>query len=314
MTLKVGIIGAGGYWAKNYIRIIGEHADCELVAVCDKDNDALFKFYTINQEVPLYTDLSKMIMDKRMDCAIVCTPVSSHYQIVHTLLSNGTHVLCEKAFTKNIEDGEILNYHAGYKNLILAVGQTYYYNSLVQKVKELLDQNYLGDVYYLSMVRVGNSPIRNDCNTFWDLAPHDISMLDYWFGMPTSISVFGKSYFQDGLEDFCVANLELKNNITASIKCSWVNPVKRRSVTIVGSKKMLVLDDIERTLTVYEKDKEEKIDVQYKEPLKEQVNDFIDCILNNKKPKCGGEEGLNVVKVLVAGSKSLKNNSEKFFL
>lgn len=315
MTLKVGIIGAGGYWAKNYIRIVQRHPDCVVESVCDSNRDNLNDAMRLVSPTTMFAPDYKMLLNKDLiNCAIVCTPVSSHYGIVGELLNNGIHVLCEKAVTDFSGGAKELIEIAEEGNVVLAVGQTYYYNSMVQKVKQLLDENYLGDVYYVSMTRVGNSPKRNDCNSFWDLAPHDISMLNYWFGLPKSISLFGKSYLRDGLEDFCVANLELQKGVIASIKCSWLNPVKRRVVTIVGSKKMLVFDDIEKSLVVYEGEKQEKIDIEYKEPLKEQVNDFIASILYDRQPLCGGKEGLDVVKVLEAGTNSLKNNSEKVYL
>jgi predicted dehydrogenase len=317
MKLKVGIIGCGGYWAKNYLRIINEHPDCKLNVICDSNIELLQKIKS-EHRYPIATENIETIFEykeKELDCAIVCTPVKSHYRLVGELLNNGVHVLCEKAFTYKSVEAEDLIAASHYKGLSLSVGHTYIHNNYVQHIKKLLDEKVLGDIYYVSMTRFGMSPVRQDVSAMWDLSAHDVSMLLYWFGeIPQSVSVFGKSYLQDGIEDVTFMDLEFSNNVIANIRASWRNPIKRRNITIVGSKKMISFDDVAKTLEIYEGDNKEVIDIPYGEPLKNVVDDFIDSIINNRQPLVTGEDGLNVVRVLEAGQKSLNNNSEKVYL
>ena len=321
MKLKVAIVGIG-YWGWHYCRIISEHPDCELVWISDLNQESLDKAKLKYPNAECSQLVLNLEGDDRIDAVILCTPVKTHHVIAEKILMAGKHLLCEKAMASyKVHCNEMIS-QARYKNVKLAIGQTYYYNSLVQKVKQLLDENYLGDVYYVSMTRVGMSPLRQDVSAWVDLGAHDVSILDYWFGMPKSIACFGESYLQDGLEDIVTAQLQFENKITATVRVSWLNPIKRRNISIIGSKKMLVFDDIEKTLTVFDKCYDGSsvnfsginLNVEYKEPLKEQVNDFIASILYDRQPLCGGIEGLNVVRVLEAGSKSLQMNSEKILI
>lgn len=314
MKLKVAIIGFG-YW-NHYARIVNEHPDCELSMICDLKQENLDKAKEQFPNVITTTNHEDALMDKTISAVIICTPVKTHYGIAWASLFSFKHVLCEKAFTYTESEAKDLILKAKINNVKLSVGHTFSYNSCVKYIKKLLEEKALGDVYYVAMTRVGNSPKRQDVNALWDLGSHDISMLINWFGMPKEVSSFGESYLQDGLEDFCVTNLKFENRVIANIKNSWINPIKRRFVTIVGSEKMLVYDDLSKTVTLYFNDG--AVDIwnadQSAEPLKEQVNDFISSIINNHEPLVSGTDGLNVVRVLESCQKSLKNNSEKITL
>lgn len=314
MTLKVGLIG-NGYWGKHYLRLISEHPDCELTLVCDTNTQSLDAVKDKYPDVICVTEITDSYFYK-VDCVVVCTPLITHWRNVYWMVGLGKEVLCEKAFTYTVSDAENLVKFSKVMDVKVSVGHIYEYNNIVRNIKALIDEKFLGDVYYVSMTRVGMSPVRQDVNAWYDLGAHDVSMLNYWFGLPDSISCFGQSYLQDGLEDIVTANLQYKNNVIATVRTSWLNPVKRRNVTIVGSKKMLVFDDIDKTLKVYPNDGLEPIElyVEPHEPLKNQFDDFIHSVLNNHEPFVTAEKGLNVVKVLEAGNKSLKNGGEKIII
>ncbi len=313
MKLKVALVGIG-YWGFHYARLISNHPDCELSMICDLNQEHLDTAKEAYPNVIVTKDINDVIKSK-CEAVIVCTPVKTHFDIVSYMMISKKHILCEKAFTKNVDEAQALVNENKFKNLKIEIGHTYIFNSIVQEIKQILDDKLLGDIYYVAMTRVGMSPIRPDCNAIWDLGTHDISMLIYWFGMPTEVSSFGESYLQDGLEDFVVTNLKFKNKVIANIKNSWINPVKRRYVTIVGSEGMLVFDDIEKSLCRYDKAGfVGKSTAPPNEPLKEQVDDFIDSIISNREPLVTGQDGFNVVRVLEACQTSLKNNSEKITL
>ncbi len=309
--MKIGVIGIG-YW-NHYVRLISEHPDCELTIVCDLNQENLDK---VKQKYPnvAITTKSEDLYEYYLDGVVICTPVTTHFKLCNGFIIQGIPILCEKAFTYTSGSANWLIDIAEDKNVPILVSHTYEYNSCVQHIKKLLDEKALGDIYYVSMTRVGLSPIRQDCNAFWDLGAHDVSMLINWFGMPQSVSASGNSYLQDGLHDVVFANLEFSNNIMAHIKCSWLNPVKRRNITIVGSEKMLTFDDIQKEVIIYDKQGEYLQQIEYKEPLKEVVNDFVEVIKNNKKPLVDGLKGLKVVHVLEAAQRSLESNSSKITL
>jgi predicted dehydrogenase len=222
---------------------------------------------------------------------------------------NGKNVLCEKSFTSKSYQARELIELADNNGLTLAVAHTFEHNSLFKFTKNLIENGGLGDVYFVTLSRMGNSPKRMDVNCLIDLAAHDISMLISLFGMPKYVSAFGNSYLKDGIADVANINLEFENKTIVNIMCSWLSPQKERKVTIVGSKRKLVFDDIEKSLTIFDNDGEHKIDIEYKQPLAEQVNDFYESVTYNRQPIVGGYEGYQVVKVLEACNESLKQRN-----
>ena len=303
MKQTFGIVGVG-YW-NHYVRILSSMENVDLQLVCDINQSNLDKLKSKYPEIETTTNIDDII-HSNIQNVIVCTPVTTHYAIVRDLLLAGKNVLCEKAFTYTTEEAETLTVIAEENNLKLAVGHTFLHNSCVKYIKDLLDTNGLGDVYYVSMVRVGMSPVRQDANCIFDLASHDISMVLDWFGMPTSVSAFGNSYLKDGIEDVAVVNLKFENEVIATINCSWLNPRKERSVTIVGSKRMLVFDDIKQSVTLFDKEGEHQQEIKYLQPLEEQVNEFISCVENDTEPMVGGWDGYDVVKIIEYCNEALK--------
>lgn len=303
MKQTFSIVGVG-YW-NHYVRILSSMENVDLQLVCDINQSNLDKLKSKYPEIETTTNIDDII-HSNIKNVIVCTPVTTHYSIVRDLLLAGKNVLCEKVFTSTTEEAATLCAIAEDSNLKLAVGHTFIFNSCVKYIKELLENNGLGDIYYVNMVRVGMSPVRQDVSAMWDLAGHDISMLLDWFGMPTSVSAFGNSYLKDGIEDVAVVNLKFENEVIATINCSWLNPRKERTITIVGSEKMLVFDDIKQSVTLFDKEGEHQIDIKYLQPLSEQVDDFVNCIIHNSEPTVNGWDGYSVVQVLEHCQTALK--------
>ena len=304
--MKIAIIGAGGYWGKNYIRILSQHENVSDILVCDINQKNLDVVKTNYPELETTTSIDD-VMKSNCDAVIVCTPYKTHYSIVKDLLLSSKHILCEKTFTETVEQAEELIGIAEANNLKLLVGQTFLYNSLVQKTKEIIDSGELGKLLYITFQRTGKSPIRFDCNSLADLGSHDLSMLLYWLDeMPLSVASFGQAYLQKDIEDVCFVNLKFSNNVIANIHCSWYEPVKKRCVTVVGDKKMLTLDDIAQTLIIHDNEGEHKVDVKYLQPLTEQVDDFINCIINDEEPLSDGYVGRDVVRILEYCQTALK--------
>lgn len=303
--MKFALIGAAGYWGKNYLRILSQHENVSDILVCDINQGNLDVVKTNYPELETTTSIDD-VMKSNCHAAIICTPVKTHYQIARDLLAAGKHILCEKAFTLTSKEAEVLTLFAEDINLKLAVGHTFIFNSCVKYISGLLESGLLGDIYYVNMVRVGSSPVRQDVGCIIDLATHDISMLINWFGMPDSVSSFGNSYLNDGMEDFAVVNFKFPDEVIASVTCSWLHPRKERSVTIVGSEGMLIFDDIKQSVTLFNKDGETQATIKYLQPLTEQVNDFIESIIQDRQPLVGGWDGYSVVKVLESCNQALK--------
>lgn len=310
MKLKIGLFGIG-YFGMNYVRLLHNHPDAELVAICDANPKAFEKLKEQYPNAEYVTELKNV----ELDAIIICTPLSTHYDLAKMSLGLGKHTLVEKPMTDTVAKSIELISLAKEKNVKLVCGHTFIYNSLVRRVKKYIDDGSLGKILYMTFHRTGKSPIRDDCNSLADLSTHDISMALYWLEeMPKIVLSFGKSYLQTEIEDVCFTTLEFSNNIVAHLHSSWYEPRKQRCVTIVGSEKMLVFDDVAKTLVIYDGNYQYVQNIEYKEPLSEQVNDFIDSIINNRNPLVTGNDGLQVVKVLEAAQRSLKNNSEKVYL
>ena len=308
--INIGIIGLG-YWGKNYVRIVDELAQVELTWCCD------IAGRTDSGNSKFVTDYKSSL--DHLNAVIVATPASTHYTIVKDCLIAGKDVLVEKPITLNTREAEELVAIAKKTNRILMVGHTFLYNPAVLKLKEYIDTNYLGDIFYLYLTRTGLGPIRKDVNVVWDLASHDISMLLYLLGTtPMSVCAMGQSYLQKAVEDVVFASLRFPDNILGAIHVSWLGPYKIRQVTVVGSKRMVVFDDVNKLepLKIFDKGVDLKSEDRYvdqfqvrdgdinipkldmREPLKSQTIHFLECVKERKEPLTNGKEGLEVVKVM----------------
>jgi predicted dehydrogenase len=339
--IKLGIIGCG-YWGANLVRNFYNTNNCEIKIVAEASSarqDFVAKNYPEIQITSEYTDLLK---DKEIDAIIVATPASNHFQIAKESLNAGKHVFVEKPLALTSKDAEELVELAEKKKKTLMVGHTVIYNEPIKKVKEFIDSGEIGEIYYAYASRVNLGKVRSDVNVMWNLAPHDVSVLLYLLNKkPVKVTAKGFSYIQENIEDVVYLNISFEKNINAQIHLSWLDPNKRRDITIVGSKKMLVYDDISpERIKIYDKgiDKQNKHaylgeykdfaeyqliqragditipKVTINEPLKIECQHFIECICSNKEPLTGGRSALDVVRILEAADTSLKNSGHEVTL
>jgi predicted dehydrogenase len=328
--LRIGIIGFG-YWGPNLARNIYELPGSSLVAIADRKEEQLKRARLKYPQVALttdYTDLFKM----GLDGVIVSTPPKLHYQIAKECLEHDLHVLVEKPLTLRSQDAEELIELAHTKQLILMVGHTFEYNSAVHEMKKYIAQKELGEIYYIDTARLNLGLFQRDTNVLWDLAPHDISTLLYLLEQtPISVSAHGMSCVQKGVFDVAYLNLVFPNNLMAYIHVSWLDPCKVRRVTVVGSKKMAVYNDlgVEGKIKIYDKGVEAPAytdgysefqyayrsgdivipNFRFNEPLREECQHFLDSIINRTEPRSSGRSGLRVIKILEAAQRSMVNGS-----
>jgi len=316
-VINVGVIGLG-YWGRNYVRILDELEQSEVTWCSDLD---VTKVIDKHEHVVDYQTVLRFV-----DAVVVATPAFTHHKIVKDCLLAGKDVLVEKPIALNSQDAEELVEIANGKGRILMVGHTFLYNPAVRKLKDYINSGYLGDLYYLYFTRTGLGPIRKDVNAMWDLAPHDLSMLLYLLdAMPMGISAMGQAYIQKGVGDVVFMSLQFPANILAGVHVSWIGPRKIRQATIVGSKRMVVFDDVNRLepLKIFDKGidhiPQDRYTDQYQvrdgdihipkinmsEPLKNQCEHFLDCVQKRAKPLTSGENGLHVVRVLERLERSL---------
>lgn len=331
-TVKVGIIGYG-YWGPNLARNFFDLPSAELVAIADLREDRLSRARSFFPEIRTTTDYNELFaMD--LDAVVVSVPPGLHYPVAKKCLQNGLHVLIEKPMTQNSEQAEELIQLAEARNLTLMVGHTFMYNSAVIALKKFIDSGELGDIYYLDAARLNLGLFQRESNVLWDLAPHDVSILLYLLGQdPVSVSAYGTSCVFDTIFDVAYVNLMFPNQIPAHIHVSWLDPCKVRRITVVGSKKMIVFNDMEneQKLKIYDKgvDAPEYTDgygefhcnyrsgdilipnVRMTEPLRQECQHFLDSVSDKTRPDSDGYNGLRVVRIIEAAEYSLKNSSSK---
>ena len=328
-----GLIGYG-YWGPNFARTLNELADVELRYCADLIDDSLTRVKANYPAITTTKNYFELLNDSDIDGVFIVTPTKTHYKIAKDALEAGKHVFVEKPLTYSVQESEELVKLAKKNKVNLMVGHTFLYNSAVHYIKDLIDRGEVGELRHLEFQRRNLGPIRKDVNVLWDLAPHDISMMLYWIkAKPISASATGEVYLQEGRHDVVNATIKFENNIMVNILLSWIDPVKIRDVTIVGEKKMILFDDVHISEKIKIFDKNANVmkntkdvgfgeyqiaihsgdihipAIEMKEPLKEEIAHFIDCIRTNKSPRTDGKQGLNVVKILAALEKSLNNDS-----
>jgi predicted dehydrogenase len=326
---KVGIIGYG-YWGPNLTRNFYEIPSADLVAIADMNAERLKQAASKYPQVTAKIDY-KELFDLGLDAVVVATPPATHYRIAKDCLEHGLHVLVEKPMTLNSEDAESLVELADAKELTLMVGHTFEYNSAVHALKSYIDSGELGDIYYLDAARLNLGLFQRDSNVLWDLAPHDISILLYLLGKrPISVSAQGTPCVFEGIYDVAYVNMMFPGNIPAYVHVSWLDPCKVRRITVVGSKKMAVYNDIEneQKIKIYDKGVDPPAytnggfgefqcnyhtgditipNIRFTEPLRQECQHFIDCIVNHTEPCSCGRDGLEVVKILETAQHSMSN-------
>jgi len=324
--IRIGVVGAG-YWGPNIIRNFYQIPTCEMAVCCDLDEKRLKHMKTLYPNIRTTTNYDDIVGDPTIDAVAVCTHVSAHYPLAKKALEAGKHVLVEKPFTAKVEEAEELVALGKRNGCLIMVDHTFEYTGGVNKMKEIIESGLLGDVLYVHCSRLNLGIFQRDINVVWDLAPHDLSVILYATGLkPVSIRTVGMKLLHPRVEDVAFVTLNC-GSASAVIHVSWVDPLKIRKVSVVGSKQMLVYDDLDplAKIQIYDKgvDKPPHYDtfgeflcsyhygdihmprLQEAEPLSVMCKHFLECIENGKTPRSDGESGLRMVRLLAASDESI---------
>jgi predicted dehydrogenase len=327
--INVGVIGCGS-WGANLIRNFHELPQANLGACSDTDQKRLDYIKNLYPNVKVFSNYEGILAEDGLQGVAIATPAGTHYKLARQLLERGQDVLVEKPMALSSKEAQDLIQLAKSKQRILMVGHVFIYNPAVVRLREYIQQGELGDIYYLYSTRVNLGRVRTDLNAMWNFAPHDISIMMYLLDEePLSVNAQGVSYLQDGIEDVVFMTLNFPQKKTGHIHVSWLDTSKKRTMTVVGSKKMIIYDDVdnEAKLKIYDKGvyRDEAVvsfgefqfklhygdiaipKIDLKEPVKLECAHFIDCIKTRQTPITDGQNGLEVIRVLEAGQKSLKN-------
>ncbi len=336
-SVSIGVIGCG-YWGPNLIRNFAENESSNLSWMCDLDEKRLA---SLNRRYPASkatTDYKELLSDSTLDAVVIATPVNTHYKFVKDALNAGKHVLVEKPFTASSREAEELIEIAYKNNLNIMVDHTFVYTGAVRKIKEIVKSGELGQLLYFDSVRINLGLFQRDINVVWDLAPHDLSIMDYIIErQPISVTATGSCHIEMGIENIAYVMLKFDDEFMASFHFNWLAPVKIRRTLLAGDKKMIVYDDIEPTekLRIYDKgvtktqiesdsDREEAYQtlVSYRtgdvwspkldgtEALKYVVQEFLKSIEEKRKPLTDAEAGLRVVRILEAAQASINQGGQ----
>ncbi|MGE5698961.1 MAG: Gfo/Idh/MocA family protein [Deltaproteobacteria bacterium] len=331
--ISVAVVGCG-YWGPNLIRNFNSLQDCRVKLVCDRDSKRLAHMKQLYSSVETSQDFESLLDDKELDAVVVATPVHLHYEMARKSLEAGKHTMIEKPMAPSSAECSELVETAAKRNLVLMVGHTFIYSTPVRRIKEIIDSGDIGEVQYISSRRLNLGLFQKDINVTWDLAPHDIAIILYLLGKtPVSVNCQGKAHINKDIEDVTNLSLNFPNGGFATIHSSWLDPNKVREMIIVGSKRMIVYNDNEplEKIKIYDKRVEVPphydtfAEFQYSyhygdafipylkqvEPLKVECQHFLDSIEKGSRPETSGIEGLRVVQILEAASRSLKNDGNK---
>lgn len=330
--IKMGIIGYG-YWGPNIARNINGCSSAELVSICDLDQDRLRLAKTTYPFIKDYTDPNELMKSNEIDAVAIVTPVYTHYELAKIALEFGKHIFVEKPFTSTVAQGEELIRIAQKNDLKIMVDHTFLFTGAVQKMREIIDSGELGDLFFYDSVRVNLGLFQHDINVIWDLAPHDFSIMNYLIDeKPAAITALGSNHFGNSMEDVAYVVVHFDNGLIGHFHCNWLSPVKIRKTLVSGDKKMLVWDDLssDEKIKIYDKGVEvvngegiHDLLVSYRsgdmyvpkvdntEALKQEISYFVGCVEKNEEPHNNGEAGLQVVRMLEASDKSLKNDCSK---
>jgi predicted dehydrogenase len=342
MTTTIAQLGCG-YWGPNLLRNFSAQPDCHVKLVAEEDpkrREYVEANYPKSKTTPRW---QSAIEDAEIDGVIIATPASTHYTLAKACIEAGKHVFIEKPLAMCLQDAEDLVSLASSRGRTLMVGDTFLYNAAVRYMKRLVTDGELGQIYYIYAQRLNLGQVRTDVNAWWNLAPHDISILLYLMDweLPVSVSAHGVDYIQPGIEDVVFATLTWANRVTAQIHVSWLDPGKTRKVTLVGNRKMVVYDDVaDDKIAVLDKGIDrvpragDRMDydffnnyqllhrtgdillpkINFQEPLKVEAAHFLECVRTGQTPLSGPRHGLSVVSVLEAGQKSLRAHGQTIAL
>ncbi len=324
--INFGVLGYG-YWGPNVVRNLDGLEGARVVAICDRSPAARAKAQRTTHGSRITSDAREVISSPEIDAVAIITPVWTHFELAKAALENGKHVFVEKPFTSNTAQAEELINLAGRKNLRIMVDHTFLFTGAVRKIKQLLEEGTLGKLYYYDSTRVNLGLFQHDVNVIWDLAPHDLSIMDYLIaGNAEQIVATGQSHL-NGHEDVAFITLYFPNDVIAHINVNWLSPVKLRTTLIGGEKKMLVWNDLEADEKIKVYDKGVKVTsregvynllVNYRsgdmwaphlepvEALRLELGYFVECIIKNQTPFNDGVAGLRVVQMLEAADQSIR--------
>ncbi len=326
--VNVGVVGCG-YWGPNLIRNFSNLKSSRVVSCADVKEDRLSHMKQLYPTIRATNDFREILKDPEIDAVIIATPVAQHYPVAKEALEAGKHVFVEKPLAQSVEEGKALVELAARLGRTLMVGHTFVFTAAVNKIKDLIWSGELGEIHYVASSRVNLGIFQEDINVVWDLAPHDISIMNYVLNSrPVSVSAVGQSYIRPGIEDVAFLTLKYPQAALANIHVSWLNPNKIRSTTVVGSKKMLVYDDISslEKIRIYDKgvtmtphyDTFGEFHLSYRygdimiprlddaEPLKTECQHFVDVIEKGVPSRSDGDHGLDVLLALETAGRSMR--------
>jgi len=329
-AVAVGIVGCG-HWGRNYVRVMSELAECRLIAFCDIDSAKLNEVSRQHPAAKTYHSFPEMLGNPEIEALVIATHASSHYALARAALSAGKDVLCEKPLAVDVREAETLTKLAEQNGRILMVGHTFLYNRGIHKVKELIRAREIGDIFFLKTVRSHLGLVREDVNVCWDLASHDLSILNYLLeASPLKTHAVGSGFFKQGREDVAFITLEYPKNILANVHVSWADSNKQRTVEVVGSKGRIVFDDLNtlEPVRLYKRGTELKQNVdgwgdfkhqfrdgdivspkvEMREPLKEQCRHFFQSFHSRIPPLTDGRSGLEIVRIMAEIDETLAKN------
>lgn len=324
--INIAQIGVG-YWGPNLLRNLVANKRCKVPMVVDASSERQAYVKGLYPAIEVSDDINEVLNRPDINALILATPVATHFDLAVKALEAGKHILVEKPMARSVSEVEQIGKIAAANNLVAMVGHTFLFNSAVIYVKKLIDSGELGDIRYIYSQRLNLGRIRSDVDALWNLAPHDISIIQYWLGDPTPVSVVrrGVDYIQKGIDDVVFVNIMYPNKIMANIHVSWLDPQRTRSTIVVGSKKMVIYDDTsENKIAIYDKgiDRMAKLGenmdfdnqnfqtfnhrsgdvllpkIDFKEPLKVEIDHFIDCIEKGTECITGIEHAKKVVAIL----------------
>jgi predicted dehydrogenase len=332
--LKFAVIGYG-YWGPNIVRNLRGLEGCQLVGICDQSPAARKRIQAAHPGVPVSSDAQELICSPEVDAIAVITPVWTHYELAKAALESGKHVFVEKPFTANVAQAEELINLAERKNLQIMVDHTFLFTGAVRKIQELLAEGALGKLYYYDSTRVNLGLFQHDCNVIWDLAPHDLSIMNYLLRKDAEAIVATGQTHLNGHADIAFITAYFPDKVIAHINVNWLSPVKVRTTLVGGEKKMLVWNDLEadEKVKVYDKGVDVKSQegirnllvsyrsgdmwaphVEQVEALRLELGYFVECIKKNERPFNDGYAGLKVVRMLEAASESLTKRGSLVYL
>jgi predicted dehydrogenase len=332
--ISVGLIGTG-YWGANLCRALSQSPSIELRWVCDMEPSALARAAAIAPHALVSAEVDRLLGDANLDAVVLATPAATHAPLGLRALASGKHLLVEKPLALSSADADALCNEAAMRQLILMVGHTYLYNPAVRRIGEMIDEGYLGDIHYAFCQRLNLGIVRQDVDALWNLAPHDVSMLQFWFRRPViGVDSVGHAYLQPGICDVAFAHLTYEGGVSGHLHVSWLDPGKTRRVTIVGSSRMLVFDDIsaEARLMIFDKGMDRASiggsmgpsgsfaehrflvragdvwmpRVDSREPLSIEVEAFAHSVETGTEPLSDGRQGAEVVRTLERASAAMR--------